>query len=395
MRAARDQPDARRVSPATLVVAVCAGACAVTNPRACGQGCELAWSAQFAATERPDPSVLGYRALQWHDDGSGPALYAGGQTLIGPTGNPYYDGVVRWRGDRWEAVGSGPHGSAYALAVFDDGSGPALYAGGSFLPPSGVSAKLAKWNGSEWSHPPGGPPNGLVTALATVPEAGGPALYAGGIFTNVGSAQSPGLGRWDGIQWHPVGGGLTLLSNLGVLALASFDDASGPALYVGGQFSHAGVVPAANVAKWDGSTWSALGGGLTHAIPGLARVHALAAFDDGTGPALYAGGFFKSAGSVPVQHIARWDGRAWSDVGGGFSGGILANDRYVACLSVLDDGTGATLYAGGNFYRTGDGNTILAGIARWRARAWEPVGGGMVALTTNGPSFNAGVYALG
>jgi len=29
-------------------------------------------------------------------------------------------------------------------------------------------------------------------------------------------------------------------------------------------------------------------------------------FDDGSGPALYAGGFFTQAGGVPVNYIARW-----------------------------------------------------------------------------------------
>ena len=36
---------------------------------------------------------------------------------------------------------------------------------------------------------------------------------------------------------------------------------SGTNLYAGGSFSTAGGVPANFIAKWDGSTWSALGSG--------------------------------------------------------------------------------------------------------------------------------------
>src|SRR5262245_28701659 len=54
-------------------------------------------------------------------------------------------------------------------------------------------------------------------------------------------------------NWTPVGSGL----NNTVYALA----VSGTNLYAGGKFTVAGGVPANGVAKWDGSTWSALGSG--------------------------------------------------------------------------------------------------------------------------------------
>jgi hypothetical protein len=37
-------------------------------------------------------------------------------------------------------------------------------------------------------------------------------------------------------------------------------------------------------------------------------VGALTVFDDGSGPALYAGGTFVTAGGVTVSRIAKWDG---------------------------------------------------------------------------------------
>ena len=38
----------------------------------------------------------------------------------------------------------------------------------------------------------------------------------------------------------------------------------------------------------------------------MAAVYALTAYDDGTGPALYAGGIFDEAGGVEVDGVARW-----------------------------------------------------------------------------------------
>src|SRR6185436_15358386 len=64
-----------------------------------------------------------------------------------------------------------------------------------------------------------------------------------------------------------------------IQAFAEFDDGTGPALFAGGTFANAGGVPAACIAKWNGATWSALGSGVA------GNVNALVVFDDGNGPA--------------------------------------------------------------------------------------------------------------
>src|SRR5260221_14760739 len=83
-----------------------------------------------------------------------------------------------------------------------------------------------------------------------------------------------------------------------------FDAGSGPALYVGGFFTSAGGAPANNIAKWNGSAWAPLGGGLSPAVG------ALAVFDDGTGPALHAG----NAGGAAAR-VFKWNGSTWTLVG--------------------------------------------------------------------------------
>jgi hypothetical protein len=90
-----------------------------------------------------------------------------------------------------------------------------------------------------------------------------------------------------------------------VYALTAFDDGTGLALYAGGEFSAADGVTVNAIAKWDGTSWSALGSGMNQ------YVYTLTAFDDGSGSALYAGGTFTTAGGVSANYIARWDGTSW------------------------------------------------------------------------------------
>jgi hypothetical protein len=136
-------------------------------------------------------------------------------------------------------------------------------------------------------------------------------------------------------------------TNPRVHALATFDDGGGPALYAGGVFATAGGAAASNIARWDGTSWTPLGSGMS------GSVYALAVADLGSGPALYAGGDFTSAGGLAANRIARWDGAAWSPLDGGTSSTVRA-------LASWDDGSGPALYVGGPFLSSPAGDSSLA-----------------------------------
>ncbi len=207
---------------------------------------------------------------------------------------------------------------------------------------------------------------GEVVALTVFDDGSGagPALYAGGNFTTAGGVSANFIARWNGQNWSPLGSGMDSF----VHALTVFDDGSGagPALYAGGYFTTAGGVSASRIARWNGQNWSPLGNGMNNAV------NALTVFDDGSGagPSLYAGGLFTTAGGVSASRIARWDGQNWSPLGGGMNGGV-------ADLTVFDDGSGAgpALYAGGNF--TTAVGVSANHIARWDGQNWSPLGSGM------------------
>src|SRR5262249_31938672 len=162
-----------------------------------------------------------------------------------------------------------------------------------------------------WSGLGGIGTNDRVRALAVFDDGSGPALYAAGDFTFASGTSANHIARWDGSAWAALGSGLHGV----VHALVVPDDGSGPARFAGGEFTAAGGVAANRIARWDGTSWSSIGSA-------NGAVRALHAFDDGggAGPALYAGGDFTLVGSVPVQHIARWNGAAWSALGAGVSG---------------------------------------------------------------------------
>ena len=321
-------------------------------------------------------------ALAVHDDGGGSALYAGGS--FGTAGGTAADRVAKWDGASWTPVGSGVwYGVVHALAVYDDGGGSALYAGGDLSAAGGVDAyNIAKWDGSSWTNLASWV-NAKVRTLAVYDDGRGPALYAGGDFTTAGGAQANGIARWDGASWEALGLGISSI----VRTLAVYDDGGGPALYAGGRFEISGVWM--GIAKWDGSSWSELGSG-TNAN---GTVDALAVHDDGSGPALFAGGHFATAGGVQANGIARWDGASWSALGSGVSPypsyGVLA-------LTVFDDGSGQALYAGGNFVTAGSG--LTGRIAKWDGASWSNLGSGLNnqvrALAVNdhggGPTLYAG-----
>ncbi len=267
----------------------------------------------------------------------------------------------------WQSISPGlpeVRGPVYAITVFDDGSGPAMYFGGNFVSAGGVAAnRIAKYDGATWSALGSGM-NSAVLALHAFDDGSGPALYAAGYFNTAGGVPASKIAKWNGSTWSPLGSGL----NDDALCLDVFDDGSGQALFVGGYFNWAGGTTARSVARWNGASWSALGAGID-AFGYSPYVAALEVYDDGSGPALCASGLFSKAGGQPAKNLAQWNGQNWSELGGGSVYGVEA-------LEVFDDGSGPDLYAAGNFPTMG-GPSTAKGIARWNGSFWSKLGSGV------------------
>ncbi len=159
--------------------------------------------------------------------------------------------------------------------------------------------------------------------------------------------------------WQPGFGSIG--ANGRVRAVTYWDpDGNGPQslrFVFGGEFTLAGTVVAAGLAQRERSTgqWSAMPSGMVD------RVHDLAV--DGQNRLVVAGARTTPTGSVHV--VARWNGTAWTQLGGTFDGEVLA-------LTVRSNGD---VLAGGAF--AAHGGTAAVGIAQWNGTAWSPVGAGL------------------
>ena len=125
-------------------------------------------------------------------------------------------------------------------------------------------------------------------------------------------------------------------------------------LIAGGNFATAGGVPCNNVARWNGDVWGPLGSGMD------GDVIALTVYNGD----LIAGGDFTVARSVSCNHIVRRSGSTWQPLGSGMDGPVNA-------LTVYD----GELIAGGRF--TTAGGVPCNYIARWDGSTWHTLGSGM------------------
>jgi hypothetical protein len=259
----------------------------------------------------------------------------------------------------WSSTGVAANGTVIALHVHDDGTGPVLFAAGDFTTIGGVSAsRIARWNGSTWIALGGAPLAANVQAMATCDLGGGPRLYAG--------LADGRILRLDDNGWASVG-----VANSQITALSALP--SRGTLAAGGTFSRVSGASAVGVAEWQGSNWSQLGEPVTDDYPGIA--HAMCAAASATGPELYVAGEFDTAGGVEATNIARFAHGSWTPLGGGLT--TASSAPLVTALAVHTDSSGRALFAGGLRLDIADGAVPIANIARWDGARWTSPGGGL------------------
>ncbi|MFN9133609.1 MAG: GC-type dockerin domain-anchored protein [Phycisphaerales bacterium] len=306
--------------------------------------CTPQWQ-PFDPTTATFPGVNGIvnATTMWDPDGPGPQtpkLVVGGvfTFAVNVLANniALYDPAT----GAWSALGSGMSNGASSAFVYALTTLPGgdLIAGGRFTTAGGVTVNsIARWNGSAWSALGTGM-NNIVWSLTTLPSGD---LIAGGTFTTAGGVPANYIALWNGSAWSALGSGMSGGSFPTVFALTTLPSGD---LIAGGDFTTAGGVPVNRIARWNGSAWSALGTGMNN------EVTALTTLPNGD---LIASGLFTNAGGVPANRIARWNGSAWSSLGSGLNGTARA-------LTTLPSGD---LIAGGGF--TTAVGIVAPYLARW------------------------------
>lgn len=242
--------------------------------------------------------------------------------------------VARWTGSKWEPLNGGVNNRAYAVMLDAD----KVYVAGDFsMAGDVVTYRTVSWSGGQWQR--FGPEwNNRVYAL----EKSQAGIFVGGMFSSGGkTSRSAYFSFYDGSGWPDTG---VNLNNWVHTVKVIGDD-----FYVGGWFDWATnpdgtVVKAERIAKWDGTTWSALGTGVSGTI--IPSVYTIENIDG----QIYAGGNFLAAGKASSRYVARWDGKEWHPLAVG------VNDRVYKLAA-----QGQYLYLGGMFTRAGGLGTYFYG----------------------------------
>jgi trimeric autotransporter adhesin len=181
-------------------------------------------------------------------------------------------------------------------------------------------------------------------------------LLVAGFFHLWGGQPINHLARWDGTAWEGIGDPLNVAASPNGSTYLRAVSARGDEIVVGGNgLQAAGELPVRNIAHWDGSSWSDLGGGIDGSVHAICQ----------DGSRIYAGGRFTEVGGVAATNVACWDGVGWTPLGAGLTGATISS---VDALTVHE----GHLYAGGTF--THSGSALVPGIARWTGVDWVPVG---------------------
>ncbi|MCB0765002.1 MAG: T9SS type A sorting domain-containing protein, partial [Flavobacteriales bacterium] len=289
-------------------------------------------------------------------------------------------GIAGWNGTRWDSVATRLSNSVDQTYWFLRYQGQLFACGAfSFMDANGVpNSRIARFANASMQWDNLGCPNPLPSGLGTlVPKEPGADLYITGfknslcghaeaavfryngvdiqpwspfgmLFIDVndyvgyvfefrgvtymsGSFNDPlGSGyttflRWDGVSWGHVPAWGNVSSSIKDISIRN------DTLYVAGSLRIAQGAPGNGVAFFDGSTWNDMGGGVRRSDdPGTTIATVLQWYRND----LYVSGGFDEAGGIPVDMIAKWNGRQWCSLPGDFdwygSGNIYSlNDMTV------------------------------------------------------------------
>lgn len=291
----------------------------------------------------------GFSYIMYATYADGNNIYFGGTSRF--LGQTQINGIARFTGGNWLPMGSGFNGSVVQIA----GINGDVYAVGGFTETGSGSEmrRVARWNGTAWEQVG----EGLDVFAFSITE------FQGDIYIGVAN----GVFRWDGSSMQRI-----ITTFAGVEAMAVYNDA----LYIGGLFT--GTVENAGlqyIARWDGTTWSAVGQGQLNG-----SVRALAVYDG----SLIVGGSFTEIGGSPLNRLAKLDGNNLVS---------LANAPIIEFGSILAlQPVGNDLYIGGSIGTARGSNAI-----KYTGDDWSGIG--FISTTVwdfshaNGTTYLAGNFA--
>ncbi len=312
--------------------------------------------------------------------------------------NTRVNGLAEWKNGIWSALGTGIQGgiinrkvsqlqsvAGYLSTITEYKN--TLLIGGDFAGIAGVNAScIAEYDKSQCKEFQGGVTGAVSLGSGSANTylsvdcffVDGNDLYIGGTFTEAGGKKVNHIARWDGNQWHELGGGISINSTYYVPKVQAIKKLSDGRIIIAGQFDACGGKAMTGVAIWDGTQWTSTG------LSGMLSVVDI----EIVGNTVYAAGTFSRVNGIFMNNIMQWDGMKWSDMQGGLvsNWGAFINDIHA------DNGK---LYVGGTFKAAG--NSEAQNIAYWdiKEQRWNQMGSGTDKSVTNIVARNDSVFVSG
>lgn len=162
-------------------------------------------------------------------------------------------------------------------------------------------------------------------------------VYIGGSFTNATTGTN--ITRWDGTQFNKLGNGNGISSGGTIFDIYALDLSN---VYIGGSFTTIDGVSAANIAKFNGTSFEQLGSGTNLSVR---SIYALDQYH------VYIGGSFTTAGGDSMNRITMWNGSNYTQVGSLFFDSIET-------LKIIKNNN-SMLYVGGYTNQNTTGRMML------------------------------------
>lgn len=203
-------------------------------------------------------------------------------------------------------------------------------------------------------------------------------IYACGSITKIGGTPVGSVAKWNGTTWQAVGSFTEWVHKL---------ESINNDLYA---TPYNTTTDSNHLYKWDGSQWQKYAKGFYLTNTNLGMHYASSLYDvvEYNGQLVVCGEFDVAGGKL-INGIATWDGTNWNGLGTGLADPMNGSNIYPHKMLVQ----GNDLYVVGAFKKA-NGITVN-GIARWDGTQWHAMGSGFNSAVYGIEEYMGSLYACG